>query len=90
MFILRKLVPRHGIENAYSETNTIIGESYQVASPLEIEELIQSDDYYKSVQESIYGFITYENGSKTLPLYRKQKNYMMTDTGNTFANLSER
>lgn len=90
MFILRKLVPRLGTKNDYSQSNTIIGESYQLASPNEIEEIIQSDDYYKSVADKIYGFVTYENGSKILPLYRKQKNYMMTDTGNTFANLSER
>ena len=89
MFILRTLVPCHGKENAYSERNSIIGEAYNLSTPEETQELILSDDYWKSVKDNIYLFLVYDGGSKVLPLYKNQKNYMMTDSGNTFANLSE-
>lgn len=37
--------------------------------------------------KNCYAFIAYDGG-KIQPLYKNQKNFMMIDTGKTFANLS--
>lgn len=40
--------------------------------------------------KSCYAILFVNGGSATIPLYKKQSNYIMTDSGKTFANLTYR
>jgi len=45
-----------------------------------------SDKYTKET----YGFLVYQGGSQTMPLYIGQKSFIMTDDGKTFDNITFR
>ena len=38
--------------------------------------------------EDMYGFITHDNGSVTIPLYRESRYFIMASDGKTVANIS--
>lgn len=85
MFILRK-VEKDGIE-----INQTIGEFYfyisKEKSPESFEHHRKHNNFDKS--ENLYGFIILELG-KALPLFSVTENYIMTESGKTFANISFR
>lgn len=84
MFILRT------ITGDGHEINQCLGESYNIV----LKE--QHPDDFKEGQlkewaetfPEIYGAIFYAGGSEIRPLYKKQWNYIMTESGKTFANIS--
>lgn len=84
MFILRKLFFED--KNA-TETNWILGDNYTITTEhnREWEVMIKQWDFAK---DEIYSFITYGEGSKIIPLYKNQGNYIMTSDGKTFCNLT--
>lgn len=83
MFILRKITA-NGLQ-----MNTAIGSNYNVVfreeNPHEFDRIISSgweDD------SKIYGFV--ENFEHQIPLYVNHQNYIMSDSGKTFSNLTHR
>ncbi len=83
MFILRKLV--YGTGKSATESNQIIGDFYQTVSEY-------NDDWetlFKQwgEEQEIYMFVVCKSGSEVIPLYKKQKNYIMTSEGTTFEQL---
>jgi len=44
----------------------------------------ESDHFSKQT----YAFVIFKNGSEIIPLYKNQSNYIMTDSGKTFSNLT--
>lgn len=94
MFILRKIIER-------SETNYELGIQYSIVHRFEEQELFQEtfDKVYgyKHVADldvmadnytrNCYAFII-TNDYQPIPLYFNQKNYIMTENGKTFSNLS--
>ena len=104
MFILRVLPKQgaegskdfHGVES-----NQVLGDQYQYinreTNPEEFRKAFQivfgkphvadldekSDNYTKNC----YGFISTQDGYHR-PLYKNQHNWIMTDSGNTFANVT--
>lgn len=88
MFILRKLFKEHN-KNAYTESNEILGDSYTtVTEHNEGWETLAKD--WDHIGQKIYCFILHDGGSKVIPLYQDQGNYIMTSDGNTFANVTYR
>lgn len=83
MFVLRK------ISESGVEMNTTIGDGYTLitkeANKEEFDEIKHILD-----EDWIYGFIVCDGGSKTLLLSSKQKAFVMTESGSTFANVSLR
>ena len=45
-------------------------------------------DPEENLEQPIYGFIITEGGKDIIPLYVNSKNYMMTDSGKTYANIT--
>lgn len=85
MFILRR------ITSEGNEVNMVVGESYNVThSQFNEAEFIKLKDILKidNSEAEIFCFITYKGGIEYEPLYKKSSYYMMTENGNTFANLS--
>lgn len=85
MFILRKIT-RLGIQS-----NICIGKDYVLIRQedvKEFEDTMELEDYFKSIIEDIYAFISYNEGKDVLPLYKSQQNYIMLSNGNTFSNLT--
>jgi len=97
MFILRQIA-----ENG-TETNSPIGDEYtliqEITSPEEFEEIFnrvlgrptnmeKSDDPRGA--DKIYGFLEIGYSENTIPLYYTDVNYIMTEEGKTFANVSRR
>lgn len=83
MFALRKVF-KNGTEH-----NVNLGESYSLIMRE------QTPDEFDKIKvhtghddDSIYGFVIYNNGSETHPLYKTQRSYIMTGNGTTFCNLS--
>lgn len=83
MFILRKIT-QNGLE-----WNLCLGESYSVITeernPVQFKETVGAVDYS---EPEVYGFVFNDDNGQPIPLYRKQKNYIMTDSGKTFSNIS--
>lgn len=86
MFILRRITSQN------VERNTVIGESYIL-----IDAEKNPEDYKKSLNvmkwssdSDIYGFISHNEGSKLIPLYMKSTYFVMTESGKTFANISNK
>lgn len=84
MFVLRRITSQN------VERNTVLGESYIL-----IDAKKNIEDYQKSLNvlkvsedKDIYGFISYDEGTKLIPLYKKSTYFVMTGNGNTFANIS--
>ena len=85
MFVLRRLTSQN------VERNTVLGESY-----LLIDAERNPDDFEKSLgvlkcdRDYVYGFISYDEGSKLTPLYKKSVYFIMMGNGQTFANITHR
>jgi len=85
MFVLRRITS----ENL--ESNTNLGESYVL-----IDHEKNKEEYEKTVKAmkwdkddySCYGFISYNEGNKLIPLYKKSTYFIMASNGQTFANIS--
>lgn len=96
MFILRK------ITGSGVSVNICLNKSYNLVdeegSPEEFKRALDHWFLYPGsekilnqaheVNEEIYAFLLYNSGSDMMPLYKKQKNYIMTSDGKTFDNLT--
>lgn len=86
MFILRT------IDGSGHEHNQSLGESYNITFKEQHPDYFNKDADFKSWDElypgELYGIIVCFGGSKSIPLWKKQQNYVMTETGKTFANIS--
>ena len=86
MFVLRKIFG-NGVENNYS-----IGEHYQLilkeTNSLEFDSL--SKQVFDGQDDECYGFVVGEDIKSPITLWVCQKNYIMTDGGKTFDNLTYR
>lgn len=84
MFILRK-ISGQGVE-----INITLGQSYtfigKIENPQEFNRTL-SEIFKQSNEEITYAFVSNEDG-KMIPLYSTQKNYIMTESGKTFKNVS--
>ena len=95
MFILRR-INGNGVQ-----LNKVMGDGYthicRAQNPDYFRETFKayfnkkhvSDEDPKSDDDTkrVYGFVAF-NGGEIMPLWKNQKNYIMTDSGKTFANLS--
>lgn len=86
MYTLRK------ITEARRQYNFALGENYQVLdkydSPEQFKEQMQSYQGIKYEPEwVIYAFVL-DQKCNVHPLFEKERNYIMTENGNTFSNLS--
>jgi len=94
MFSLRKIIENSqtnyalGIqyqvierENDYEKFREVFSKSFNYEHAADLDE--ESDDYTKSC----YAFIV-TNDFEPIPLYKNQKNYIMTESGKTFSNLT--
>ena len=88
MFVLRKIFG-NGIEN-----NFFLGNSYQVL--LRENNTIEFNDFKDKVfgrnndDSECYGFVIGDDIRNPQILWVNQRNYIMSDNGNTFANLTLR
>lgn len=86
MFVLRTIFG-NGIENNY-----VIGDHYQLVlketNSLEFESIFKQ--CFGDFKEECYGFVIGEDISNPHALWVCQKNYIMMDNGNTFANITYR
>lgn len=85
MFILRK------ITGSGVQSNICLNKVYNLIreeDTNEFQRTVQLEEWYESDEEKIYAFIVYDEGSKILPLYKAQKNYIMTSDGKNFDNLT--
>ena len=83
MFILRRITS----ENV--ERNTVLGESYLlINAERNQKDFNESLKIMKCNKEDVYGFISHDEGSKLIPLYKKSTYFVMTESGKTFANVS--
>jgi hypothetical protein len=46
--------------------------------------------YVSEMKELVYAFVTSEGGREIFPLYKRQRNYIMSESGATFSNLTHR
>jgi len=100
-FILRTMIP---FENKvkWSQHNRILGSDYSLIFREEdyesFSEMYQKtfdsmhvadmDTESNDLSKNTYGFLIYKDGNNTMPLYKNQQNYIMTENGNTFSNIS--
>lgn len=87
MYTLRKIY-KDGVE-----TNIFLGRSYNVIksldSPEEFKKAYETCYNCKSCEDTeTYAFITNENGEVIYPLFKNQLNFVMTESGKTFSNLT--
>lgn len=96
MFILRK------INGQGLESNIAIGYSYNFVNRethyeefckwyktiFEKDHVADDDEQSDRFSKDCYGFVVYNQGSEVFPLYKKQRNYIMTGEGKTFSNLT--
>src|SRR6186713_2491804 len=96
-YTLRTMVANNTIQN-----NRYLGEEYQVVGREEnYEEFSRHYERYfgkkhvadldpesDGFSKDTYCFITASGGSQWIPLYKSQRNYIMTDSGQTFSNLT--
>lgn len=88
MFILRKFLGEEMVES-----NTILGDSYnivyRVTNPVEFQRAFETiygtNDDGKSNGSDVAAILIYADGSKTMPLYKGQTSYIMTQNGATFS-----
>ena len=80
MFALRKISSNGG------EINFDLGDYYSLItkerSPEEFEDKMKDHPFYNE----IYAFIIYKD--EMLPLYKNQKNYIVSENGTTYSNLT--
>ncbi len=88
MFILRIYTAAEKVES-----NLILGKHYNIIkkeeNPIEFERTL-TEQFKRLNEDVIYAFIIYDHGSEIRPLYKDQTAYIMTDSGKTFANVSDR
>ena len=85
MFVLRRLTSKN------VERNTILGESYLlIDAERNLGDFEKSLDVLKCDRDDVYGFISYDEGSKLIPLYKKSVYFIMIGNGQTFANITHR
>ena len=87
MFVLRKIFGC-GVEN-----NFILGNSYQLIlaehNSLEFQD-VSMREFGDEFNDECYGFVVGEDIKSPISLWVSQKNYIMTDGGKTFDNLTYR
>lgn len=86
MYTLRKITGE-GVQMNFN-----LGNSYSVVTLEANEEQFKKEyelfwNEKHSEKSETYAFVSYEGGN-VLPLYKNQFNYIMTDSGKTFSNLS--
>lgn len=100
-FILRTVF-KNGDPKNHSEINKYIGDNYQFIhrefNPADFARAFQtcfekphlSDDDPKAdnFTTETYAFLHYNSGADIIPLYKNQYNYIMTESGKTFANIT--
>ena len=83
MFILRRITELEG-----AEMNFCLGKSYTLikksSQPREFEKLRKLQNYE---DEKIFAFVSSENGINIHPVYSNQINFIMTESGKTFARI---
>ena len=83
MFILRRITS----ENV--EVNTVLGESYNlIDAERNPKDFDKSLGVLKCDKDDVYGFISYNEGCKLTPLYKKSVYFVMMSNGQTFANIT--
>lgn len=86
MFILRK------ITGAGVQINITLGQSYTMVhktyNPLEFKRTYDHAFKESYEEKEIFAFVSDESG-EVLPLFPNQKNYVMTETGQTFSHIGE-
>ena len=85
MYTLRKIF-KDG-----SESNKIIGDSYLLISDDNVDFDKSMEVYFKGdapKEHEIYLFLSHEDGKRLLPLYKTQQNFIVSDSGKTFSNLT--
>lgn len=84
MFILRKITGNGG------ELNFALGDSYSLilkdTNPKEFKEVLSLGGH-SAFEDDLYGFITYGDCQHQM-LFKKQFNYIMTENGKTFKNIT--
>ena len=92
MFVLREVFPDG------TESNRYLGDHYTVTAkslrPIEFDECVKDvydvDDFESmDPKPNIYGFIRTWDIESAFPLYKGNKNYIVTENGNTYDNVSE-
>ncbi len=97
-FILRKVL------NDNTQTNIILGDQYRlIERETNYEEFSKAfevdfgkfhvsdlDPTSDSFTKNCHAFLITNEGSKLIPLYKDQFNYIMSDSGKTFANLTHK
>lgn len=100
-FILRTVITNNDTKKS-SQHNRVIGSDYSLIfreedydsfcemyrKEFEKPHVADMDETSDSLSQNTYGFIIIDNGSIALPLYKNQYNYIMTESGNTFSNIS--
>lgn len=84
MYTLRKVV-----DNVQSNQN--LGIQYQVIEKeTNKKEFKKAKEFFFGEEEenSCYAIIVCNGGSELIPLYKNQSNYIMTESGKTFSNLT--
>lgn len=88
MFILRIYTKAEKVE-----TNQVLGPIYSIIrkeeNPTEFE-LILTNQFKRLNEDVIYAFVSYDSGREMRPLYKGQSAYIMTESGKTFSNVSDR
>jgi hypothetical protein len=95
-FILRKVFKDH------TQSNIVLGDSYLfIDREMNYEEFSKAfevdfgkfhvgdlDPTSDSFTKNCYAFLIINDGAKYIPLYKNQYNFIMTDSGKTFANIT--
>ena len=85
MFILRRITSEN------TERNTVLGESYiLITDERNQNDFEKSNKIMKCDRNDIYGFISHEEGTKLIPLYKKSSYFIMMSNGQTFSNITHR
>lgn len=85
MFILRRITS----ENV--ERNTVLGESYLlINAERNQKDFNESLEIMKCEKEDVYGFISCNEGSKLIPLFKKSTYFIMMSNGQTFSNITQK
>jgi hypothetical protein len=83
MFVLRRLTSQN------VERNTVLGESYLlIDAERNPEDFEKSLGILKNDRNDVYGFISYNEGGKLIPLYKKSVYFIMMGNGQTFSNIT--
>jgi hypothetical protein len=86
MFILRRITSEN------YECHQILGQEYaficKERNAEDFQQVLDKAEFEINAQEKIYGFISYENGSKILPLYKSSNYFIMTSDGWIYSDLT--